>query len=934
MFIQNLSKNLAIKVMICFSLLIFFNPEVSSGITSFNNSVGIASINNVDINKRVQNINLLILITILTFFISNSLVNFIFINKLRQNDDLNLALKFLKNFSYALLFVFLYLIIGARGSIDNYYEFAKYLIGTIFLVFCYSLTYKIHHIKFKNFRATLFAVGTFVAVFRFFFVKNEDYSSILFIGFVLGVLIINSFLHLLKIKADVDGSVFYQNINLISLLPLFSAILIETINIHTQFGGEALSKRNAILILTVFLFFLIFILSFLKVNLKIVEKYHLGLLLIGFLFLAYGPNYKIITPTNELFESANHGLLVYDFFNYNKVPILESFDAHMFSISIWGILYGVITKDFQNAVFTPYVEYANIITILALYIFLGRLFDKTFVFFLSLFLPISQSIQWSYFYLFDLTFFSIIITMYALSKNSFKIYFLMIFSFAISFFYRLDTAFVSILSSIFLIILYYVKNPFKINELLKAIYSTLFILIAITLFIISYINIDFWSRLVEFKDIVISNQIWGNAELGDSNSIKYKISYLIFPIIGVLISLFSISKFFTTKTKYEETLYLSIFALGSMYLLNLNRSVVRHSVFEDAYGIIFGGVLLLIPLFISSLKLKKKELVFSTSITFIVLSTSMLIGSSEFQSSIFSKMKDKYNNGTYFKNGKSSEPRVDLINFNIYKNDLENLKTIIYEDNTYIDFTNDSLLYAFLNKEKPFYINQSPGLLNGPVSQYKYINQTTNSNFVLESKTCKSIDSVPLQLRYFIVSDYINRNFKPAYTLENYNVWVKNNYELSDNIVLNFREKEIQEYNAGCKTFDLGFVPYLMGKSLDKEKFIEISKLNNSSTLNLSHFNRPKEFQNYLEILTDENTNEEYQIILKSKVNNNLNSSNSVIYNFRNDPEKGPKSKFLIPIGIDYLWYSDKLDEISIKPFDNIKSIKVLGLKSSYENKD
>jgi len=66
------------------------------------------------------------------------------------------------------------------------------------------------------------------------------------------------------------------------------------------------------------------------------------------------------------------------------------------------------------------------------------------------------------------------------------------------------------------------------------------------------------------------------------------------------------------------------------------------------------------------------------------------------------------------------------------KQEYENLKSvldIVLDDHeTYLDFTNQTLLYALLDKEKPVYVNQSPGLLSGDTTQKFFLQEIQNSS--------------------------------------------------------------------------------------------------------------------------------------------------------------------------------------------------------------
>ena len=64
---------------------------------------------------------------------------------------------------------------------------------------------------------------------------------------------------------------------------------------------------------------------------------------------------------------------------------------------------------------------------------------------------------------------------------------------------------------------------------------------------------------------------------------------------------------------------------------------------------------------------------------------------------------------------------------NEYKDLKVVLENILDEDETYLDLSNQNLLYALIGKEKPVYVNQSPGLLSGELTQQMYIKEVIDS---------------------------------------------------------------------------------------------------------------------------------------------------------------------------------------------------------------
>ena len=60
------------------------------------------------------------------------------------------------------------------------------------------------------------------------------------------------------------------------------------------------------------------------------------------------------TYSPDLFEGANYSILISDYLNFGKIPIVEHYGGHMMT-GVWeGILYGILNQDPAGAVVSPY----------------------------------------------------------------------------------------------------------------------------------------------------------------------------------------------------------------------------------------------------------------------------------------------------------------------------------------------------------------------------------------------------------------------------------------------------------------------------------------------------------------------------------------------------------------------------------------------------
>lgn len=150
------------------------------------------------------------------------------------------------------------------------------------------------------------------------------------------------------------------------------------------------------------------------------------------------------------------------------------------------------------------------------------------------------------------------------------------------------------------------------------------------------------------------------------------------------------------------------------------------------------------------------------------------------------------------------------------------------ENETYLDFTNQTLLYAFLNRKNPVYINQSQGLINGENGQKNFLKQVKDKNitFVLMPYVGNNnynryadflmLDSILNIDRYYLVIEYICRNYRSLCIIDDMVIWCrKDEYDYlveKNNTLKNVTFVKSYDYNAEIYyKHDLGFIPFLLG---------------------------------------------------------------------------------------------------------------------------
>jgi hypothetical protein len=801
---------------LAFALLI--NP-FSNNVTvnKFDRIIGNALVNNIDIGKVLNNIYFLTcvlvpIIFIILFCIYSKL--YLKIEDLLRNDIVEL----LNNIS---LVGFVPLTFSYLGRFTNNYSLTlEILIPTILIV---SITINILFSRKLNFYILKWCMISVVPVIVFFIVVLNHYGIAITqkrIAFLYFITLWSIYFFISLIKTSINMDILQKYYIVIMLSPLFMSVGAEGVNIANQFRVKPLSKFTVSIIIYG-ASFLVFILFYMY-NRKRVIVYRKNtayyvVTLIALSFIATQMPYQMLATT-DFFEQSNHGSAIYSFLKEFKIPIIENFDAHMLSQSIGGILYGLFNHDSVGAMF---VGYSLTPFFVVIFFFLFRLFFKSdSAFLLMLFFPVSLESTYS---LYAFGVLAILVTINLYKNKNYMSYIIFWIGLAFTCLYRLDIGMAYGVGAVITYITMNILNRDKDKkEIRKFIYSfigvtSIFILIYLVICFVKSINPI--SRLLEFINISNSNVNWSYSIWGDTNYIAYSVSYIILPIIVVLILLYAVYKKIRIHNIVTDNQFISILVLGIGFILNFARGIVRHSLNESILIFIISSAILFISLFFYCYISKKKFYSFLLCEMCLLIFSSLLLKPYVMQTPtlVNSATNNLINSNHYYANSDTGERVVISDSMKkIYTPLKEIFDELLTNEETYLDFTNQTLLYPLLDREKPVYVNQSPGLLSGEYSQKKFIEEIreskSNVTFVLMPVTdfglSDQLDGIPNSYRYYLVAEYIGNNYTPLFTSGDFAIWCKNNVYQDKKEDL---EKIIKGNEESIHVVDLNNVNFLYG---------------------------------------------------------------------------------------------------------------------------
>ena len=540
---------------------------------------------------------------------------------------------------------------------------------------------------------------------------------------------------------------------------------------------------------------------------NVIINYYFPLFLVALGLMVAQP-WRTFTPEGEFFEFANHGLSVDHFFRYGKIPILETFDAHMLSNQIFAYLYGFL-NGYEP--WSPFL-YASLVVIfmnLIIFYLLKKYMNPYLAFAICICFPLLSTFSNNYIFsgILALTLWNVLQNG---SKRNFYWFWISIIFLCL---YQLDIGYSAVIAGIltYFSIKFFRKENYEWKKLLTT-FGITFASFFIVFIILSLIkDINPFTRLKEFLVVAMSNQNFTFADLGNTNHGLFRILYYILPLL--IISLIAwvylkgiLSKDFISmirekKERYAALVFFLFFSF--FFLFNLTRGIVRHSFMFQVSTFITGTFTLAIGSFIFIHRKKSNiplflavALLFFTLVNFRA-ETFMNKEESSLAKAIHSASFSQQFQESQDFNGTRVTPGTDTSETNYLKSILD---AVLTEEETYFDFSSTNYYHALVGRENPLYVNQTPILLNGEDAQQDALTALKNQNIkvVLMAKKENpwfTIDAIPIDFKYYLLSEYIYKNFTPLVSLGLADVFVAKNQKETFQKILS--QKNLLKSNSG-----------------------------------------------------------------------------------------------------------------------------------------
>ena len=769
--------------------------------TSFNRVFGHASLFLMDAQKRANSMKIYNLVIIALCFVAAFIIVYFLTKRTKYNEKSEYydnTLSLINSISIlGMASIAIAAIIQFNAQVP-----LTFAIQTTFVMLSSTLIYqRFHFISFDNFKWGLFSGFAITFFLNFMFrtseIENQFISENRF-GILFSIILVVLYTLLCRPKR-----IDFQRLKT-AMIPMFFGMLclamfLEFTNIlnqHSIFIVERESWARVIYgcipLVCVALFF-----SRLKYKYDWENICYLGII-VGIAAFTQLPPLSI-GATTEICEQANHGMLTYDFFRYGRIPLLESFDGHMLSISFGGLVYGLLNGQGELGIDSSYFFYsfANVFSGVIIYYLLKNFFSKEFSLLAVLIIPFTYGVAP------HLVVVSALI--YCIKKDTVLGYVLYFIAITFTAVYELPPAIAIGVGSFIALLLALAPEAIRekkltdsLMKLIKAIGIFAGFIGSLYLLLCLIKGINPISRLLEIYGLIHSMNNWNYLELGDTTKFAFNIGYFFLPAIVTAGLIYTFVKLkFEIKNNYAAVAIVSMFAA---HFMNYTRMLGRHNFAEGVLGLATQFVVLPLALmfvvfapkykkwgFVSVSMLLPMLVTFSINleVNFVdstINFTSRNLGVNFGDSIINSAIRVYNSEGIYFQ---GSTEKVARVNYDSLMQTLSAfinmMDAVVPTDETFMDLSSCTIIYALTNREKPVYVNQSPYHLSGEYTQTAFIRQIENygdeCNFALLGFGVPSTDLIRYEYKYYMVYEYLNENFVPlCRSVEGFELWVRPQY--------------------------------------------------------------------------------------------------------------------------------------------------------------
>jgi hypothetical protein len=545
-------------------------------------------------------------------------------------------------------------------------------------------------------------------------------------------------------------------------------------------------------------------------------------LIVGLIaFTYYRP---IVEAPVEMFEQANPALSIQQFYEFGKLPWLQTFSSHSGADFLTGFVYSIL-NGYAGLSYHCYDFIVVVLYVLLLYYTVQRLTGNGYLAFLSVMLYPYLSLLLPQYH--NIMLLPLLILASTLNAPSAKKYFLL-FSFLILMpLWRYDLGYgniVALLASMFLFMIF--RKEFRTNfpALRKGFLYALILPLILFVFVLIKNHQSIFINIKDALGYLNSGQAFGIKDLANEKNLVYYVHYFIFPGAVAVCFFFALYTLARSSKKEEKLPFgnVAVIFLSIYYFANFHRGLIRHNLAEgwDTAFTSFAFFIVTATVY-DFLRTKNKTLQLAAVCAF----ASLIIVQFKYPQPELSK--NNYYSGLSASihapvMAVISDVKIDRapVKQDFAKETFSDLKEFldknISKDATFLDFSNTPMLYLYTHRQTPNYFNQIPHTAVNVYLQQRFLEEMKNYKIpvVLFSNSpvqwWDSFDGIPNTYRHYLIAEYIYKHYQPYAIINHHSVWMEKGSKLLSE---NHPEYTRDTVSEQPKDQQLKFLPYLMGKS-------------------------------------------------------------------------------------------------------------------------
>lgn len=549
--------------------------------------------------------------------------------------------------------------------------------------------------------------------------------------------------------------------------------------------------------------------------------------LFGYIVLAY---YTPVLPSQqEMFEAANPANAMLNMFRFGEWPMLDFMSSHLFSEQWYGLLYEAVFGFNGQQDFLVYWFFNILLFYLVVYWFLNRLFRRPLLsLFLITCLPFLFELFFPYVFMGVLPFFY---SRRLLERPSVRVFLELFLLLALMLLWRMDMGAAGLVAAgIYFPLLWFLAGKrFPLRQFIKGL--ALFMLVV--LFVVLGAA---WLRSPELirNNLQVAlhyfagSQAHGYKQIENNFAQQFYVYHVLFPFAAVVACAYIIlalrKRTFADLLPQGYLLLASLF-LFLLFLANLQRAVVRHGFAEHGEIILcstfFVALALLVVHWSKAIRpLRRFTVLYAAILVLFILlkffpfrqqpvTAETVLTANFFQDREIPRHWDQYSGRV------KSDTAWERLEYGALRQFLDQY---LAPEQTFLDLSNTPMLYFYCGREVPGYFNQNLqnsiddylqlALLDAVDTQRVPVVVFANYPRVWSDAT----DDVPNTQRYYLLAEYVFRNYRPYGIIGNKSIWVAHHFRMLPEPAL--RDPLLEQVEQA----DLNLVPEYTGLFYDQAK--------------------------------------------------------------------------------------------------------------------